>query len=232
MSSVPTSTISVGAVERGTGRSRRRRRRCPPRRSRPSRAARRAACRRRRWSPGPASRAGPGAATTLRVSEWCVRMLAMPSASISPLKPTRSLMVRCGVSWSMIATSPLLTSRSTRQIERPLAARATPEVGGDQALADAALGGEDRDHLAARCVGLGLGDSRGLRDLGATSARAVCAAAWTSSIRVWPMALATLRARGDGRGDAGEVARRDDLAHAAAQRQRRGLRCRRRRGAG
>ena len=136
-----------------------------------------------------------GAATTERLSEWRVRIEAIPSASMTPLKPTRSLIVRCGVSCSMIATSPLLTSRSTRHTERPAAARQTPRLVATRLLPTPPLVENTVRTLPRGASASAWATAAAWAISAAAWARANSAAAWASSMIVWPIALATLRAR-------------------------------------
>ena len=147
----------------------------------------------------------------------------MASTSISPWNAVRSLSERIGVSCSMIAMSPLLTSRSTRHTELPASARVTAMLAASRLLPTPPL-------VEKTVTSWPVGRS--------ASSRAASACAWASDRaadgcrlrRRLALVLHRLgdggrhRARrGDGSREAGEVLRLDDLAHAAAQGGRQGV---------
>ncbi len=144
----------------------------------------------------------------------------MPSASMTPLKPTRSLIVRWGVSWSMIATSPLLTSRSTRHVERPLLDSATPRLVATRLLPTPPLVEKTVMTLPRGASASAWATAAAWATSAATSARAVLRGGLGLVHQGLPDGVGHAARSLHRRGDAGQVAGGDDLAHAAAQRQR------------
>ena len=155
------------------------------------------------WS-GESSRTG--AATTERLSECVVRIDSMPSSSMTPLKPTRSLIVRCGrelqhdrdVAAVDVEVDQAHAVTAVREARRPM-------LVATRLLPTPPLVEKTVRTLPCGRLGLGLRARRRLGGLAAALARR-SAAAWASPMQGLADGVGDAAGPLDGGGDAGQVA--------------------------